>query len=150
MHYWLFKTEPDEFSIDDLQRKQEEIWDGIRNYQARNFLRDQVALGDLVFIYHSSCKEPGIVGIAKVIKTAFPDPSQFNDQSKYFDAKSTPDNPRWISVTLEFVEKLPIIALSTLKSDKQLESMCLVQMGSRLSIQPVIEDEWKYIIETYS
>jgi predicted RNA-binding protein with PUA-like domain len=150
MQYWLFKTEPDEFSIDDLQRKQEEIWDGIRNYQARNFLRDQVALGDLVFIYHSSCKEPGIVGIAKVIKTAFPDPSQFNDQSKYFDAKSTPDNPRWISVTLEFVEKLPIIALSTLKSDKQLESMCLVQMGSRLSIQPVIEDEWKYIIETYS
>ena len=99
MQYWLFKTEPDEFSIDDLQRKQEEIWDGIRNYQARNFLRDQVALGDLVFIYHSSCKEPGIVGIAKVIKTAFPDPSQFNDQSKYFDAKSTPDNPRWISVT---------------------------------------------------
>ena len=150
MQYWLFKTEPDEFSIDDLQRKQEEIWDGIRNYQARNFLRDQVALGDLVFIYHSSCKEPGIVGIAIVIKTAFPDPSQFNDQSKYFDAKSTPDNPRWISVTLEFVEKLPIIALSTLKSDKQLESMCLVQMGSRLSIQPVIEDEWKYIIETYS
>jgi len=150
MQYWLFKTEPDEFSIDDLQRKQEEIWDGIRNYQARNFLRDQVALGDLVLIYHSSCKEPGIVGIAKVIKTAFPDPSQFNDQSKYFDAKSTPDNPRWISVTLEFVEKLPIIALSTLKSDKQLESMCLVQKGSRLSIQPVIEDEWKYIIETYS
>ncbi|AIY64128.1 EVE domain-containing protein [Pseudoalteromonas piratica] len=150
MQYWLFKTEPDEFSIDDLQRKQEEIWDGIRNYQARNFLRDQVALGDLVFIYHSSCKEPGIVGIAKVIKTAFPDPSQFNDQSKYFDAKSTPDNPRWISVTLEFVEKLPIIALSTLKSDKQLESMYLVQKGSRLSIQPVIEDEWKYIIETYS
>ena len=150
MQYWLFKTEPDEFSIDDLQRKQEEIWDGIRNYQARNFLRDQVALGDLVLIYHSSCKEPGIVGIAKVIKTAFPDPSQFNDQSKYFDAKSTPDNPRWISVTLEFVEKLPIIALSTLKSDKQLESMYLVQKGSRLSIQPVIEDEWKYIIETYS
>ena len=150
MQYWLFKTEPDEFSIDDLQRKQEEIWDGIRNYQARNFLRDQVALGDLVFIYHSSCKEPGIVGIAKVIKTAFPDPSQFNDQSKYFDAKSTPDNPRWISVTLEFVEKLPIIALSTLKSDKQLESMYLVQKGSRLSIQPVIEDEWKYIIETYA
>lgn len=150
MQYWLFKTEPDEFSIDDLKRKQEEIWDGIRNYQARNFLRDQVALGDLVFIYHSSCKEPGIVGIAKVIKTAFPDPSQFNDQSKYFDAKSTPDNPRWISVTLEFVEKLPIIALSTLKSDKQLESMYLVQKGSRLSIQPVIEDEWKYIIETYS
>jgi len=150
MQYWLFKTEPDEFSIDDLQRKQEEIWDGIRNYQARNFLRDQVALGDLVFIYHSSCKEPGIVGIAKVIKTAFPDPSQFNDQSKYFDAKSTPDNPRWISVTLEFVEKLPIIALSTLKSDKQLESMYLVQKGSRLSIQPVIEDEWKYIIKTYS
>lgn len=150
MQYWLFKTEPDEFSIDDLKRKNEEIWDGIRNYQARNFLRDQVALGDLVFIYHSSCKEPGIVGIAKVIKTAFPDPSQFDSQSKYYDAKATTDNPRWTSVTLEFVDKLRIIALSKLKADKQLESMYLVQKGSRLSIQPVTSEEWKYILNTYS
>lgn len=150
MQYWLFKTEPDEFSIDDLKRKNEEIWDGIRNYQARNFLRDQVALGDLVFIYHSSCKEPGIVGIAKVIKTAFPDPSQFDSQSKYYDAKATTDNPRWTSVTLEFVDKLRIIALSKLKADKQLESMHLVQKGSRLSIQPVTESEWEYILNTYS
>ncbi|MDE3272604.1 EVE domain-containing protein [Pseudoalteromonas sp. G4] len=150
MQYWLFKTEPDEFSIDDLKRKKEEIWDGIRNYQARNFLRDQVALGDLVFIYHSSCKEPGIVGIAKVIKTAFPDPSQFDSQSKYYDAKATTDNPRWTSVTLEFVDKLRIIALSKLKADKQLESMYLVQKGSRLSIQPVTDDEWEYILNTYS
>lgn len=150
MQYWLFKTEPDEFSIDDLKRKNEEIWDGIRNYQARNFLRDQVALGDLVFIYHSSCKEPGIVGIAKVIKTAFPDPSQFDSQSKYYDAKATTDNPRWTSVTLEFVDKLRIIALSKLKADKQLESMHLVQKGSRLSIQPVTENEWEYILNTYS
>lgn len=150
MQYWLFKTEPDEFSIDDLKRKNEEIWDGIRNYQARNFLRDQVALGDLVFIYHSSCKEPGIVGIAKVIKTAFPDPSQFDSQSKYYDAKATTDNPRWTSVNLEFVDKLRIIALSKLKADKQLESMHLVQKGSRLSIQPVTESEWEYILNTYS
>ncbi|MFY8351682.1 EVE domain-containing protein [Pseudoalteromonas sp. SSM20] len=149
MQYWLFKTEPDEFSIDDLKRKNKEIWDGIRNYQARNFLRDQVALGDLVFIYHSSCKEPGIVGVAKVIKTAFPDPSQFDSQSKYYDAKSTTDNPRWTSVTLEFVDKLRIIALSKLKADKQLESMYLVQKGSRLSIQPVTESEWEYILNTY-
>lgn len=150
MQYWLFKTEPDEFSIDDLKRKNEEIWDGIRNYQARNFLRDQVALGDLVFIYHSSCKEPGIVGIAKVIKTAFPDPSQFDSQSKYYDAKATTDNPRWTSVTLEFIDKLRIIALSKLKADKQLESMYLVQKGSRLSIQPVTSEEWEYILNTYS
>jgi predicted RNA-binding protein with PUA-like domain len=150
MQYWLFKTEPDEFSIDDLKRKNEEIWDGIRNYQARNFLRDQVALGDLVFIYHSSCKEPGIVGIAKVIKTAFPDPSQFDSLSKYYDAKATTDNPRWTSVTLEFVDKLRIIALSKLKADKQLESMYLVQKGSRLSIQPVTSEEWEYILNTYS
>ena len=150
MQYWLFKTEPDEFSIDDLKRKKEEIWDGIRNYQARNFLRDQVALGDLVFIYHSSCKEPGIVGIAKVNKTAFPDPSQFDTQSKYYDAKATKDNPRWTSVTLEFVDKLRIIALSKLKADKQLESMHLVQKGSRLSIQPVTNREWEYILNTYS
>lgn len=150
MQYWLFKTEPDEFSIDDLKRKKEEIWDGIRNYQARNFLRDQVALGDLVFIYHSSCKEPGIVGIAKVNKTAFPDPSQFDSQSKYYDAKATKDNPKWTSVTLEFVEKLRIIALSKLKADKQLKSMHLVQKGSRLSIQPVTNIEWEYILNTYS
>lgn len=150
MHYWLFKTEPNEFSIDDLKAKNDEIWDGIRNYQARNFLRDQVALGDLVFIYHSSCKQPGIVGIAKVIKTAFADPSQFDAQSKYFDAKATPDNPRWISVTLEFVEKLRIIPLTKLKADQQLADMHLVQKGSRLSIQPVRESEWQYILDKYT
>ncbi|WP_372767451.1 EVE domain-containing protein [Pseudoalteromonas sp.] len=150
MQYWLFKTEPDEFSINDLKRKNNEVWDGIRNYQARNFLRDQVALDDLVFIYHSSCKEPGIVGIATVIKTAFPDPSQFDANSKYFDTKSTLENPRWFSVELQFVKQLRPIPLAKLKNDQQLASMLLIQKGSRLSIQPVTKSEWEYILKTYS
>lgn len=150
MQYWLFKTEPDEFSIEDLAAVEQEIWDGIRNYQARNFLRDKVAMGDKVFIYHSSCKQPGIAGIASVSQTAIADPTQFDSNSKYYDPKSSEADPRWHTVALKFVKKVKFIRLATLKDDSQLEDMHLVKKGSRLSIQPVTEDEWKYIIKTYS
>ena len=150
MQYWLFKTEPDEFSIEDLAAVEQEIWDGIRNYQARNFLRDKVAMGDKVFIYHSSCKQPGIAGIAEVSQTAIADPTQFDSNSKYYDPKSSEAEPRWHTVALKFVEKVKFISLATLKDDSQLKNMYLVKKGSRLSIQPVTEDEWKYIIKTYS
>ena len=150
MQYWLFKTEPDEFSIEDLAAVEQEIWDGIRNYQARNFLRDKVAMGDKVFIYHSSCKQPGIAGIAEVSQTAIADPTQFDSNSKYYDPKSSEAEPRWHTVALKFVEKVKFISLATLKDDSQLKNMYLVKKGSRLSIQPVTEDEWEYIIKTYS
>lgn len=150
MQYWLFKTEPDEFSIEDLAAVEQEIWDGIRNYQARNFLRDKVAMGDKVFIYHSSCKQPGIAGIASVSQTAITDPTQFDSNSKYYDPKSSEADPRWHTVALKFVKKVKFIRLATLKDDSQLENMYLVKKGSRLSIQPVTEDEWEYIIKTYS
>lgn len=149
MQCWLFKTEPDEFSIDDLKRVEREIWDGVRNYQARNFLRDEIKLNDRIFIYHSSCKQPAIVGIAKVCKAAFADPSQFDESSKYFDSKSTPEQPRWFSVEVRFEQKLRPITLSVLKKDNQLEKMHLIQKGSRLSIQPVRQSEWAYILKAY-
>ncbi|MGY0587354.1 MAG: EVE domain-containing protein, partial [Paraglaciecola chathamensis] len=109
MQYWLFKTEPDAFSIDDLAARpnQTEHWDGIRNYQARNFLRDQVKQGDKVFIYHSSCKEVGIAGLAEVVKEAYPDHTQFDPESHYYDPKSSPENPRWVMVDVTFIEKFP-------------------------------------------
>ncbi|NOU51087.1 EVE domain-containing protein [Pseudoalteromonas sp. JBTF-M23] len=143
MAYWLFKTEPDTFSIDDLKAlgSQGAFWEGVRNYQARNFLRDQVKLADLVFIYHSSCKVPAIVGIAKVIQQAQPDPFQFDIQSDYFDAKSTKENPRWYGVTLEYVKHLRPITLSAIKANLEITELALKKAG-RLSIMPVSEREW--------
>ena len=148
MAYWLFKTEPDTFSIDDLATCTEpELWEGIRNYQARNLLRDDVAVGDKVFIYHSSCKKIGIAGIAEVIETGLADPFQFDPESRYFDRKATPDNPRWYAVTVRFVEKFPeVLNLSTLKSIAELDGMVLLNRG-RLSIQPVTEHQWQVINE---
>ena len=119
MQYWLFKTEPDAFSIDDLAARpnQTEHWDGIRNYQARNFLRDQVKQGDKVFIYHSSCKEVGIAGLAEVVKEAYPDHTQFDPESHYYDPKSSPENPRWVMVDVKFIEKFPdVLALKKIKT----------------------------------
>ncbi|TKB45503.1 EVE domain-containing protein [Thalassotalea mangrovi] len=148
MNYWLFKTEPDEFSIDDLAKTgaDGECWEGIRNYQARNFMRDKVEVGDKVFIYHSSCKDVGIAGIGEIVKEAFPDPFQFNPTSKYYDEKSTEENPRWVAVQVGFVEKFDrLIPLSLLKQQPQLEDMILVNRG-RLSIQPVEEKHWQFII----
>ncbi|ATC96234.1 EVE domain-containing protein [Pseudoalteromonas tunicata] len=146
MAYWLFKTEPDVFSITDLAEKNTADWEGVRNYQARNFLRDGVALGDLVFIYHSSCKQPAIVGIAAISKSAHIDPSQFDPSSEYFDKKSSSDSPRWLQVSVEFVEqfKQPI-TLTKLKADLNLTDFILTQKGCRLSVMPVTPEQWHYI-----
>lgn len=144
MQYWLFKTEPDAFSIDDLAAmpEQTEHWDGIRNYQARNFLRDQVKLGDQVFIYHSSCKDVGIVGLAKVVKEGYPDHSQFNPESKYYDPKSELENPRWYMVDVKLQQKFAkLLPLSAIKSDPEITELGLVKKGHRLSIMPVNEQE---------
>lgn len=149
MGYWLFKSEPDTFSIDDLKSRgaKGEPWDGVRNYQARNMLRDEVQKGDLVFFYHSNTDVPGIVGIAEVIKPAFPDPSQFNPESDYFDPKATPENPRWFCPQVKFHSKFKgTISLDQLKQIPALADMALVRKGNRLSIMPVTADQWQFIM----
>ncbi|MFV0575791.1 MAG: EVE domain-containing protein [Vibrio sp.] len=147
MAYWLFKTEPDTFSIDTLRVQNTSCWEGVRNYQARNILRDEVKVGDQVLIYHSSCKNIGIAGIAKVVKAAYPDHFQFDPESPYFDIKSDPSNPRWVMVDIEFVRKLDrIISLAEMKAMPELSNMPLVKRGNRLSVMPVSEDEWQAIL----
>ncbi|MEC8376884.1 MAG: EVE domain-containing protein [Pseudomonadota bacterium] len=148
MAYWLFKTEPDAFSIDDLASRpnQTEPWDGVRNYQARNFLRDDIALGDLVYIYHSSCKNVGIAGVAEVVKAGYPDTTQFDPESKYFDPKSDPATPRWFRVDVKFVEKFEkVLALSDIKQMQEITELPLVKKGGRLSVMPVTEQEWQQL-----
>ena len=148
MAYWLFKTEPDAFSIDDLASRpnQTEPWDGVRNYQARNFLRDDIALGDLVYIYHSSCKNVGIAGVAEVVKAGYPDTTQFDPESKYFDPKSDPATPRWFRVDVKFVEKFEkVLALSEIKQMRGITELPLVKKGGRLSVMPVTEQEWQQL-----
>ncbi|WP_199100384.1 EVE domain-containing protein [Dyella sp. ASV21] len=145
--YWLMKSEPDAFSIDDLKRKGQEPWDGVRNYQARNFMRDGMRVGDKVFFYHSNCAEPGIVGIAEVATDAYPDPSQFDPKSNYFDAASSRDNPRWMLVEVKFVKKLKhTITLKALQAEPALADMPLVRKGNRLSVMPVGAAEWRHIL----
>jgi len=147
MNYWLMKSEPDAFSIDDLKRNKQESWDGVRNYQARNFMRDGMRPGDKVFFYHSNCNPPGIVGIATVATDAYPDPSQFDPKSKYFDSGSSRDNPRWMLVDVKFVKKLKrTITLDELKVDDALAEMPLVRKGNRLSVMPVDAAHWKHIL----
>ena len=147
MTYWLMKSEPDAYSIDDLERDGREKWDGIRNYQARNMMRDDMKIGEEVFFYHSNCKEPGIVGVARVVSESYPDPTQFDKKSKYYDAKSSPDNPRWCLVDVEFVRKLTRnITLTELKAQKTLADMILTRKGNRLSIMPVAKKHWNKII----
>lgn len=149
MKYWLMKSEPETFSMDDLMTRprQTEHWDGVRNYQARNFLRDQMKKGDLAFFYHSNCKIPGIVGIVEIAKEGYPDFTAFDSQSKYFDADSSPDKPRWYMVDIKFKEKFnKIISLEELKNIPELENMPLVRKGNRLSVMPVTENEWKVIL----
>ncbi|MBY5936544.1 EVE domain-containing protein [Marinobacter nauticus] len=148
MAKWLVKTEPSECGIDDFARQPEGVipWDGVRNYQARNFLA-KMREGDLVFIYHSSCKRIGIAGIVRVVKSAYPDPSQFNPESPYYDPKSTAENPRWQAVDLQFERKLPaLISLDTLKAMPELSELALVRRGSRLSVMPVSDAEWQQIL----
>jgi predicted RNA-binding protein with PUA-like domain len=142
------KSEPEAFSIDDLKRKRTEAWDGVRNYQARNFMRDGMRPGDKVFFYHSNCAEPGIVGIAEVASEAYPDPSQFDRKSKYFDPKSRPEEPRWMLVDVKFVKKLKrTITLDELKGHDALEDMPLLRKGNRLSVMPVGTSHWKYVLD---
>jgi predicted RNA-binding protein with PUA-like domain len=141
------KSEPDAFSIDDLKRKKREAWDGVRNYQARNFMRDGMRPGDKVFFYHSNCAVPGIVGLAEVATDAYPDPSQFDPKSKYFDPGSSRDNPRWMLVDVKFVKKLKrTISLDEMKNDPALADMPLLRKGNRLSVMPVDAAHWKYIL----
>lgn len=150
MNYWLFKSEPDAFSIDDLQKMKgkRDHWDGIRNYQARNIMRDQMHKGDLGFFYHSSCKVPGIVGLVEVVKEAYPDHTAFDKKATYYDPKSSEDNPRWVMVDVKFKKKFAqILSLETLRTVKSLSGMVLLQKGSRLSIQPVSKKEWNTILK---
>lgn len=150
MNYWLFKSEPDAFSIDDLaaMKGKRDHWDGIRNYQARNIMRDQMKKGDLGFFYHSSCKVPGIVGTVEIAKEAYPDHTAFDKAEKYYDAKSNPDNPRWHMVDVKLKTKFKaIIPLTDLREVAALEDMTLLQKGSRLSVKPVTAKEWKVILK---
>jgi predicted RNA-binding protein with PUA-like domain len=149
MRYWLFKTEPDAFSIDDLASvpNQTEHWDGIRNYQARNFLRDEVKLGDQVFIYHSSCKYVGIVGLAEVVKEGYVDHTQFDPESKYYDPKSPEHKPRWIMVDIHFKQKFAtILLLKDIKEMPEISYIGLVKKGHRLSVMPVIQSEYQWLL----
>ncbi len=147
MRYWLMKSEPSEFSIDDLasEPKKSTSWIGVRNYQARNFMRDQMQLGDLVLFYHSTCAVPGIAGIAEVSKLAYPDETQFDRKSDYFDPKATRDNPRWVHVDVKLVKKTRLVPLAELRGYPKLAKMQLLQRGNRLSITPVDPAEWKFI-----
>lgn len=150
MQFWLMKSEPDVFGIEHLyaQKRKTDHWDGIRNYQARNFMRDEMKNGDLAFFYHSNCDEPGIVGIMEIVKEAYVDHTQFDSNEKYFDPKSTPDKPRWMMVDVKFKEKLKqTITLKELKANPKLKDMRLVQKGNRLSIMPITKKEWHIINE---
>ncbi|WP_122559019.1 EVE domain-containing protein [Pseudomonas viridiflava] len=146
MAYWLMKSEPDELSISDLQRLGKTRWDGVRNYQARNFIRS-MAVGDEFFFYHSSCPEPGIAGIAKITEAAYPDPTALDPDSHYHDAKATPEKNPWSAIDVEFVEHFgKVLGLAYLKQQSQLEQLPLVQKGSRLSVMPVTAEQWAAIL----
>ena len=141
------KSEPDVYSIDDLERDGREMWDSIRNYQARNMMRDDMRIGDEIFFYHSNCKEPAIAGISRVASAPYPDPTQFDSSSRYFDPKSSKDEPRWILVDVEFVRKLKKpIKLAEIKSNPGLDDMILTRRGNRLSIMPVNKDHWDLVL----
>lgn len=147
MNYWLMKSEPGVYGIKDLQQQGETIWDGVRNYQARNFLR-QMQIGDLAFFYHSNAEPPGIFGLMKIVETGIADPTQFDVNSKYYDPKSTPESPRWQTVKLEFVEVFNNhLSLSTLKQKFNGDELLVVKKGNRLSVTPVIESVGSRILE---
>jgi len=144
--YWLMKSEPDVYGIDELERDGTEPWDGIRNYQARNYLRDTMQVGDLALFYHSNAKPPGVAGLMEVISGPEPDSLAFDPKSKYFDPKSDPEDPRWIQRQMQFVEKFPrLVSLNELKEDPELEEMLVIRRGQRLSIQPVEKRHFNHI-----
>ncbi len=149
MNYWLMKSEPDTFGIDDLFKRpaQTEHWDGVRNYQARNMMRDDMKIGDQVFFYHSNCDEPGIVGIMQVARESYPDFTAFDPDDKHFDPKSNPDKPTWYMVDVKFVRKLSRnISLRELKLKTELADLALLRRGNRLSIMPVNAEQWAFIL----
>src|SRR3954469_8502448 len=148
MHYWLMKTEPDECSIDDVLAApgRKTAWSGVRNYQARNFMRDAMRIGDGVLFYHSSCAEPGVAGIAEVASAPYVDASQFDRKSPYYDAKSKRDDPRWVNVDVRALRKTRLLPLTESRKDKRLATMWLLRPGSRLSITPVSAREWAYLM----
>ena len=148
MNYWLMKSEPNCYGIDDLKKDKIEHWDGVRNYQARNMMRDQMKKGDLAFFYHSNCKEIGIAGIAKICKEGYPDFTAEDPEGDHYDPKHTAESPRWYMVDVKFVKKLPtVITLQALKQQPVLSSMQLLQKGNRLSVMPVSEKHWYYILK---
>ena len=146
-NYWLMKSEPDEVSIDDALAAPDATvaWTGVRNSQARNFMRDGMKIGDGVLFYHSSCPEPGIAGLAEVASTAYPDPTQFDSKSPYYDPKSSQETPRWLLVDVVFKKKIPLIPLAALREHEELKDMRVLARGNRLSITPVTEAEWRFI-----
>jgi predicted RNA-binding protein with PUA-like domain len=142
MQYWLFKSEPSQYSIDDLARDGVTAWTGVRNYQARNFMRDEMRPGDRGFFYHSSCEVPGIAGIVEVVTSAYPDPTQFDRKSRYHDPGATRDEPRWFNVDVKWSSKTRVVGLAELRADKALKHLQVLQRGNRLSITPVTPAEW--------
>jgi predicted RNA-binding protein with PUA-like domain len=148
MRYWLMKSEPDVVGIDHVlaMPNQTVDWWGVRNYQARNFMRDQMSVGDKVFFYHSNCKQPGIAGLAEVARKAYPDRTQFDPASHYFDPKSTPENPRWVNVDVRVTKKTRLVGLDELRLHPELARMRVLARGNRLSITPVDPAEWKFIV----
>ena len=151
MKYWLMKSEPETYSIDDLKRNKVDHWDGVRNYQARNFMRDEMKKGDKVLFYHSNCAIPGVVGTAEVWREGYPDHTAFDKKSRYFDPKSSPDNPRWIMVDIKFKQKFALpVSLEAMKNREELAGMKVVQKGNRLSITPVSPQEFEHILKLAS
>lgn len=149
MKYWLMKSEPDEFGIDDLKKvgKKGAHWDGVRNYQARNFMRDDMKKGDLAFFYHSNTKIPGIVGVMEISREAYPDHTAFDPDDKHYDPKSDPDKPRWYMVNVTFKEKFKdTVSLQELRENPAIEEMLILRKGNRLSITPVTAQEWKAVM----
>ncbi|MCO4793150.1 MAG: EVE domain-containing protein [Bacteriovoracaceae bacterium] len=148
MKYWLMKSEPNVFGIDDLKKVKKEPWDGVRNYQARNFMRDEMKKGDMVLFYHSNCDVPGIVGTAEVSKESFPDFTSWDKKSKYYDPKSSEENPRWFMVEVKYKKKFKkTVSLQDMKEMKPLKDMKILQKGNRLSITPVSKKEFDYIVK---
>ncbi|MBV8667147.1 MAG: EVE domain-containing protein [Burkholderiaceae bacterium] len=145
--YWLMKSEPSDVSVDDVlaMRNQTVAWYGVRNYQARNYMRDQMKVGDGVLFYHSSCAEPGVIGLAEVVSTPYPDHTQFDKKSKYYDAKATEENPRWMLVDVKVLKKTRLLSLPELREQPELEEMVILKRGNRLSITPVTAAEWKCV-----
>jgi predicted RNA-binding protein with PUA-like domain len=145
MNYWLMKSEPQEYSIDDLVRDTQCAWFGVRNYQARNYMRDEMTIGDGVLFYHSSCPEPGIVGLAEVASAPKPDATQFDKKSAYYDPRSTPEHPRWVCVDVKLVRKTRLLALPEIRQTAALADMVILRKGNRLSVTPVSSAQWRVI-----